>query len=153
MSSPADDLNPRSIRTLLVDDSPVILKTLSLLLHRQDGFTVIGAVPDGRHALHYTVALDPNLILMDVHMPHLNGIEATRYIKQMKNPPKIIVTTSDESPGCREMAEAAGADGFITKAGAKDIQRQLQLLLKMLFQSVSGSTPPRLRTMKHLQPI
>jgi CheY-like chemotaxis protein len=145
MNLPAENLNsgdqnPRSIRTLLVDDSPVILKTLSLFLKRQDRFTVVGAVPDGRQALQYTVALEPDLILMDVHMPHLNGIETTRYIKQMKNPPKVIVTTSDESPGCREMAEAAGADGFITKAGAKDIHRQLQPLLQALFRSVSGPT-------------
>jgi len=51
---------------------------------------------------------------MDFHMPHLNGIEATRYIKQFRNPPLVIIVTSDDTPESA-LAKRAGADGFVQK--------------------------------------
>jgi len=105
MNLPADDLNsdlqnPRSIRTLLVDDSPVILKTLSLFLKGQDRFTVVGAVPDGRQALHYTVALEPDLILMeDASESMRQAMEDTPPRRLPPAPADAEYTISTVSPG------------------------------------------------------
>jgi CheY-like chemotaxis protein len=52
---------------------------------------------------------------MDLHMPGLNGIQVTRHIKRREHPPVVIIITSDDSPATKEMAEKAGADGFVIK--------------------------------------
>jgi DNA-binding NarL/FixJ family response regulator len=121
------------VRTLLVDDSPLVLKELSLFLKRYEIFEVVGTAVNGRQALQSVLALEPNLIFMDVDIPYLNGIEATRLIKQFNNPPMVIVVTSDDSPTCREAAKIAGANGFISKNGTVTIRSQLESVLGELF--------------------
>jgi CheY-like chemotaxis protein len=70
---------------------------------------------------------------MDVQLPHLNGIEATRYIKQFRNPPLVIIVTSDDTPESKALAKRAGADGFVTKSG--DIHAQLKRIFRKLFSA------------------
>lgn len=105
------------IKTLVVDDSPLMLKILAQILEDLGDFDLIGTAPDGCRALHYVTALSPELVLMDVHLPHLNGIQATQYIKQFQHPPVVIIISSDDSPSSMELANKAGADGFIVKGG------------------------------------
>jgi len=69
---------------------------------------------------------------MDYSMPHINGIEATRYIKQFQNPPLVIIVTSNDTPECKAQAKAAGADGFVVKGG--DLHDRLRLVFQELFQ-------------------
>src|SRR6267378_2790018 len=78
-----------SIRALLVDDSPIILKILSQILSAEDRFTVVGSATDGYQALRQTLALDPDLVLMGFHLSHMNGPQVTSYIKQFRNPPVV----------------------------------------------------------------
>src|SRR5258706_15228420 len=113
-----------TIRTLLVNDSPFMLKTLARILAQDGNITVVGAATDGCQALQYTLALSPELVLMDFHLPHLNGAEATRYIKQFVNPPIVFIVTSDDSSTSRPMSKTAGADAFIAKSG--DLRAQLR---------------------------
>src|SRR5437867_10591676 len=104
--------NISAVRTLIADDSPFMLKALSKILALEGIFALVAAATDGSQAVRHALTIEPELILMDVHMPHLNGIEATRYIKQFKNPPLLIIITSDDTPDSRPLAKRAGADGF-----------------------------------------
>jgi len=126
-----------TIRTLLVNDSPFMLKTLARILAQEGNITVVGAATDGRQALQYTLALSPELVLMDFHLPHLNGAEATRYIKQFVNPPIVFIVTSDDSSSSRTMSKTAGADAFIVKSGG--LHAQLRSKLQEWFGSATNT--------------
>ena len=128
---PAEDIPGTRIRTLVVDDSPFMLKVLSQILERAGIFDLVGTAMDGGQALRHVSMLSPELVLMDLHMPHLNGIQATRYMKHSEHPPVIIIITSDDSSAAREMAEQAGADAFVSKEG--NLLHQLMDALQNLF--------------------
>ncbi len=123
-----DGARAETIRTLLVDDSPLMLKILSQMLAREDRIIVVGAATDGCQALRYALDLAPDLILMDLHLPCLNGAQATQYIKQYANPPIVFMVTSNNSSSSRTMCQAAGADAFIVKAGDLEVQLRSNLL-------------------------
>src|SRR6266853_300380 len=80
----ADFHNIEAVRALIADDSPFMLKALSKILALEGIFTLVATATDGSQAVRHALTIEPELILMDVHMPHLNGVEATRYIKQFK---------------------------------------------------------------------
>ncbi len=107
------------IRILLVDDHTVIRVGLKLLLERQTDFEVVGEAEDGRKAIQLAGELQPDAIVMDVAMPNLNGIEATRQITAAL--PKIAVVVlsmhSDESYVMRALK--AGARGYLLKDSAE----------------------------------
>ena len=117
----------------MVDDSPYMLKTYERVLALESGFTLVGTATDGRQALEAVLALEAELVLMDIHMPHLNGIETARNLKQSPRPPRIIIVSSDDSPAAQRLAKAAGADGFVSKNG--DLQKELHTVLQGLLDS------------------
>ena len=110
-----DGLDGRPIRVLLVDDSPTVLKMLSLLLKQHSRLLVIGTAMDGYHAVRRVLELEPDLVLMDLRLPGMNGLEATRQIKARPHAPAVIMVTADDTPECRAAASAAGTDGFVGK--------------------------------------
>ncbi|MGO8674833.1 MAG: response regulator transcription factor [Limisphaerales bacterium] len=122
----------RQVRTLIADDSPFALKALAQILELEGRFTLVGTATDGCQAIRRAFFLKPELVLMDYLMPHVNGIEATRQIKQFENPPLVIIVTSDDPSRCRPLATAAGADGFVDKSA--DLHAQLHLVLQELFK-------------------
>jgi len=125
---PVTDTN---IRTLVVDDSPFMLKILSQVLEQTKNFELVGSATNGSQALRYVSMLSPELVLMDAHMPRLNGIQATRYIKQCEHPPIVIMITSDESEDTKANAAQAGADAFIIKD--ENLRHELMSALAELF--------------------
>jgi len=129
--SPEPTPTSPNIRTLAVDDSPYMLKTYALILAAESNFTLVGTATDGRQALTAVLTLQPELVLMDIRMPHMNGIEATRYLKRFRHPPAVIIVTSDDSPASLQLAKTAGADGIVSKNGdlRKDLRAVLQRLL------------------------
>ena len=129
--------NSRAVRTLIADDSPFMLKTLAQILSIEGNFALVGTATDGCQALRQALTMEPELVLMDYRMPHLNGLEATRLIKQSKNPPLIIIVTSDDTPGGEALAKAAGADGFVKKGG--NLRDQLRSLFQKLFRFGMGT--------------
>lgn len=133
--SSAEQSQTGTIRTLLVDDCPFMLKTIALILAKTGNFTVIGAASNGRQAIEYTSASLPELVLMDFHMPYLNGAQVTRYLKQCINPPIVFILTSDDSAGARAMSETAGADAFIVKSS--DLCIQLRSKLREWFSTAA----------------
>jgi DNA-binding NarL/FixJ family response regulator len=131
----------RSVRALLVDDSEPMRAYLAFLLERESGFEVVGMAADGRQALQAAAELRPDLVLMDVRMPCLDGLEAARLIKKLAAEsgysPKIVMVTSEDTPDCRAEAEDAGADGFVPKSEC------LRVALKLALEELFLSEPPR----------
>lgn len=107
------------IRILLADDHTVIRLGLKLLLERQADFQVVGEAEDGRKAMQLAESLQPDVIVMDVAMPNLNGIEATRQITTALPKVAVVVLSmhSDESYVMRALK--AGAKGYLLKDSAE----------------------------------
>ena len=111
----AEAVSDTRVRTLMVDDSPFMLKILAQILEEAGNFDLVGTAIDGRQAVRYVSMLSPDLVLLDLHMPGLSGIQATRYIKNREHPPVVIIVSSDDSS--KATAELAGADAFVSKGG------------------------------------
>ena len=105
---------------LIVDDDPLVRSALALMLGGQADIDVVGEAGDGRAGVTMCDELDPDLVLMDIRMPVLNGLEATRELHAAGDPPKVIVLTTFESDEFVLDALAAGADGFLLKDTAPD---------------------------------
>ena len=104
-----------ALRVLLADDHPLFRDGLATLL-RARGMEVIGEANSGLDALEKSRALKPELILMDIHMPEMSGLEATRLIKtEMPNTKIIILTVSDDDEDLFE-AIKSGAQGYLLKS-------------------------------------
>jgi DNA-binding NarL/FixJ family response regulator len=129
--SRAEDIPHARVKTLVVDDSPFMLKILAQILEEAGNFDLVGATCEGCQAPRYVSTLSPELVLMDLHMPYFNGLQATRDIKQREQPPVIIIVTSDDSPVAKAKAEQVGADGFVIKQG--DLRHRLLSILQDLF--------------------
>jgi DNA-binding NarL/FixJ family response regulator len=129
------------IRTLVVDDSPVVLKTLSLLLAEESGFQLVGTAIDGPHAMRRVIELHPDLVLTDLQMPGMNGLEVTRRIKALSPAPAVIMVTADDTPECRAAASAAGTDGFV---GKLNMFTQLRAAIRNLFPRTTLRHDPAL---------
>ncbi len=119
----------QSIRVLLVDDSREFLEQASCLLATLPAVEVVGRVRSGLQALELLHTLDADLVLMDVAMPGLNGIETTARIKARPKAPKVVVCTFSDCAAYRAAAAGAGADGFVCKP---DLLDRLPLLLEDL---------------------
>jgi DNA-binding NarL/FixJ family response regulator len=120
------------VRTLLVDDSTVLLSCMSLVLGSHRLVQVVGTAVDGREALSKAVALMPDLVLMDLHMPRMDGLQATEVLRRRLPGIRIIIMTLDETTRVRTEALAHGADGFVGKSRmthelTTEIQRVFQL--------------------------
>jgi DNA-binding NarL/FixJ family response regulator len=102
-------------KVLLVDDHAIIRQGLSSLLEKQPDIEVVGGVEDGRQAIETVRKLNPDLVIMDISMPNLNGIDATRKIAEEIGSVKIIALSIHSSK--RFVAEMlkAGASGYILK--------------------------------------
>ena len=103
------------MKVLLVDDDPLIRKSLSLMLGREADITVLGAASDGAEALELCHADLPDVVLMDIRMPNVDGIAAARLIKKAYPDVRIMMlTTFDDKPNIQQ-ALTAGADGYLLK--------------------------------------
>ncbi|MGG3564461.1 response regulator transcription factor [Neobacillus rhizosphaerae] len=104
------------IKVLIVDDQELIRESLSIVLGGEADFDIVGVAEHGLMALEQSKTLSPDLILMDIHMPLMDGVEATRQIKsQFPSIKVIILTTFQELEYVRE-ALATGAEGYLLKA-------------------------------------
>jgi DNA-binding NarL/FixJ family response regulator len=103
------------IRVLLVDDDPLVRSALGLMIGGQPDIRVIGEASDGRAGVGLALRERPDVVLMDIRMPVLNGLEATRELHARPNPPRVIVLTTFDADDYVLGAIAAGADGFVLK--------------------------------------
>ena len=110
----------QKIRILLVDDHPVVRKGTRELLEGVEDFWVVGEAADGLEAVKLSKSLEPNLILMDVSMPNMNGIEATRQIKAVQSTVAVLVLTSYDDDAYVFALLEAGAAGYLLKNARDD---------------------------------
>jgi DNA-binding NarL/FixJ family response regulator len=103
------------IRIVLVDDDPLVRSALGLMLGGQPDLEVVGEAADGRAGVDLVNRLGPDVVLMDIRMPVLNGLEATRLLHGRPDPPRVVVLTTFDADEYVVGALAAGADGFLLK--------------------------------------
>lgn len=104
------------MRILLVDDDPLVRVGLRAVLQSEDGWEVVGEVDDGALAAEAAVRFAPDVVLMDVRMPEVDGLTATRQVLETANPPpKVIVLTTFEVDEYVYEALKVGASGFVLK--------------------------------------
>lgn len=110
-----------TIRVLLVDDQPLLLSGFSLILSTEPDIEVVGQATDGRQAIDAVARHRPDVVLMDVQMPVLDGIEATRVVVRDSEAKVVILTTFDRDDYLFDALQA-GASGFLLKnAAANDL--------------------------------
>jgi DNA-binding NarL/FixJ family response regulator len=100
-------------RVLVVDDEEHVRRTLRRLLESYAEIEIVGEASSGAEAVTVAEERDPDVVLMDYRMASMNGIEATREIKQQRDPPRVVILTMYER--CKPAALAAGADEFLLK--------------------------------------
>ena len=125
----------RRIRTLVVDDSPIAVHSICAVLERQPEVEVVGTAQDGREALSLAQALRAELVLMDVQMPIMNGIEAARELSGKCPAIRVVMVTIHDRPELRGVCRESGAKGFILK---QQLHQELPTLLRQLFGPGSG---------------
>lgn len=107
-----------AVRILVVDDHPVVRNGLRALLELQEGWVVIGEAADGAEALEKADRLTPDVILLDISMPKMNGLQACRLIRKAVPASEILMVTQHDSPQMMGEALNAGARGYVVKANA-----------------------------------
>jgi DNA-binding NarL/FixJ family response regulator len=106
------------IRILLVDDHAMVRQGIRSLLEGHGGYQIVGEAGDGREVLHQLAAATPDLAIMDVAMPRLNGIETTRQIRAMSPITRVLMLSMHDDPQYVLEALRAGACGYVLKEGA-----------------------------------
>lgn len=100
---------------LIVDDDPLLRSGLRVMLGGHDDLAILGEAAHGQEALRAVDELGPAVVLMDIRMPGMDGIEATRLLKERPYPPKVLVLTTFDADDLVVDALAEGADGFLLK--------------------------------------
>ena len=104
-----------TIRLLIADDQALVRGALGALLELEPDLTVVGMAADGAEAVRLAEELRPDVCLMDIQMPGMDGVEATRRIRQVSAGTRVLVVTTFARPGYLRSALDAGASGFIVK--------------------------------------
>lgn len=114
MTHPSDDSR---IRILLADDHRIVREGLTVMLRGQNDFQVIGEAADGLEAIERANALRPDVVVMDVSMPRLGGVEATRRIKEQHPDIRIVGLSLHEAEDMAGAMSQAGASAYLRKDG------------------------------------
>jgi DNA-binding NarL/FixJ family response regulator len=108
------------IRVAIVDDQAIVRAGLTRILSPADGFEIVAGCADGRQAVEELPALRPNVVLMDVRMPDLDGIAATEHLRRLDEPLEVLVLTTFGEDEVLWGAIEAGAAGFVLKDSTAD---------------------------------
>lgn len=112
------DNTSQSIRVIVADDHTVVRKGIKDHLSAEAGIEVIGEAADGREAVRLAIALQPDVMIMDVAMPHVNGVEATRQIRHVAPSVRVLVLSGyDDAPYVDGLIDA-GASGYLLKTAS-----------------------------------
>jgi DNA-binding NarL/FixJ family response regulator len=133
------DMQPKArstpSRIVIADDHGLVRQGLRGMLDREEGFEVVGEAEDGREAVEVCSRLRPNLVLMDVRMPRMDGLAATREIKKTHPKTSVLIVTMQENPDYLLEAVKAGAAGYIIK-GSPNSQ-----IMNSIRRVIEGDSP------------
>jgi DNA-binding NarL/FixJ family response regulator len=118
-----------TLRILLADDHEIVRRGLCALLQKHEGWEICGEATDGREAVEKAKELKPDVVIVDIGMPNLNGLDATRRIMQNDPDSKVIVLTVTDADQVIREALDAGARGFVLKSdAARDLVSAVEAL-------------------------
>ena len=120
-------MNVRPLRVLVVDDNESVRRTICQLLHSEVDIEVVCEAVDGDDAIQKARQYLPDLVLLDITMPSMNGLEAARILKQEFPSTHIVIVTQHDSRGFQWAALAAGVSGCVVKSdAARDLIPELR---------------------------
>lgn len=105
----------RSVRVLIADDEPLFVEIVEVLLAGEDRIEVVGTAGNGKEAVELALSLAPDVTLLDISMPSLDGIEAARKIRAQRPRACILILTGSSISTDIDRSRQAGAAGFLTK--------------------------------------
>jgi len=106
---------PHKIRVLIADDHRLFAEALEAILATDDRFEVVGKAHDGEQAIRLAGARKPDVVLMDIAMPKVDGVEATRRIRKRRKATSVLMLTGSNARGDVDRARKAGAGAYVTK--------------------------------------
>ncbi|HSK97386.1 MAG TPA: response regulator transcription factor [Euzebyales bacterium] len=133
-----------TVRVLLVDDEPLIRTGLRAIIDAEPDLEVVGEADDGMTAMSATRRLRPDVVLMDVRMPKVDGIQATERILAAPDPPRIVVVTTFENDEYVYEALRVGASGFLLKRSRPD---EIADAIRLVVRGDSLLFPAAIRTL------
>jgi two-component system, NarL family, invasion response regulator UvrY len=122
---------PKLIKIILVDDHELIRESWKLLLDNDPRFRVIGQCKSGAEAIEQATKLYPDIMLMDINMPLVNGFEATKKITEAAPSVKIIGVSANNNPRYATKLISLGGKGFVTKTSAFD---ELKIAIQKVYE-------------------
>lgn len=135
------------IRVLLADDHAVLRDGIRALLEDEPDILVVGEAEDGRSAVEQARRLAPDVVIMDIGMPLLNGLEATRQIKRDRSETSVLILTMHENPEYVPQVLAAGGSGYVLKQAAG---KELVLAIRAVARGEAQFSPSVARTLADL---
>lgn len=103
-------------RILIVDDAPAVRESLGWLLVDEPGLTVVGDAADGSEAVRKATHLNPDLVILDIELPDMDGFAVTRQLKALPNPPLVVLLSIHSDDLSRQRGVQAGCDAFVEKS-------------------------------------
>jgi DNA-binding NarL/FixJ family response regulator len=116
------------LRILVVDDEQAIRSALQRLLNTHEGWSVVGTTRDGVEAISKAKDLKPDVVVMDISMPEMNGLSATPQIKKAVPETEVLIFSQYAIRGLRREAEIAGASGYLVKSRTSSIIPAIEAL-------------------------
>ena len=114
-TAPAFTNGSSALRVLIVDDEPLFVEMLEVMLDAEGDIQLVGKAQDGKEALELASKLEPDVIVMDISMPVMDGIDATRAIRDHDPNASVLILTGGASVTEIDDARKAGAGGYLTK--------------------------------------
>lgn len=114
-------MSQKPIAVVLVDDHAIMRQGLRLLIEQNDDIKIVGEAKTGREAIQIAARHQPDVVIMDIAMPLMNGIQATRHILKESPKTKILILTAHSDPEYVEQVIGAGASGYLLKQSSSEV--------------------------------